>query len=250
MNKANFKKTRTVLITGGAKRIGAALVKAFHQQGMNVLFQYHRSVEQANYLAQSLNQQRPDSVVAVCFDLEIFDNYLLLRNSVNEHFGRLDVLINNASAFFPTSADQVNEDQWNRLFDINAKAPFFLSCHCRDLLKEQHGSIINLTDIYAKTPLSDYAVYCATKAALENLTLSLASSFAPDIRVNAIAPGAILAPEGKTDDAMAELVEKTPLKRLGGEASIVETALFLVSQASFITGQIINVDGGRTVVSM
>ena len=250
MNETSVNDTATVLITGGAKRIGAALVKAFHQKGMNVLFQYHHSVEQAKQLARSLNRQRPESVVAVCFDLQVYDNYLLLSNAVHEHFGRLDVLINNASAFFPTSVNQADEDQWNRLFDINAKAPFFLSRHCQYLLKQQHGSIINLTDIYARSPLTDYAIYCASKAALENITLSLAGSFAPDIRVNAIAPGAILAPEGKTDIAMAELIEKTPLKQLGGEASIVETALFLANQASFITGQTITVDGGRTAVSI
>ena len=241
---------RTVLITGGAKRIGAALVKAFHHQGMNVLFQYYRSVDQAEQLALSLNRQRPGSVVAVCFDLEDSDNYALLKDAVDQHFGRLDVLINNASAFFPTPVDQAEDGQWNQLFGINAKAPFFLSQHCQHLLRQHRGSIINLTDIYAVVPLSEFAIYCASKAALKNLTLSLAYSFAPDIRVNAIAPGAILAPEGETDACMSQLIEKTPLKRLGGEASVVETALFLASQASFITGQTINVDGGRSIAAM
>ena len=249
MSKTNLNEVKTVLITGGAKRIGAALVKAFHQQGMNVVFQYYRSDKQAHALAQSLNRQRPQSVVAVCFNLEVYANYNLLSEQANQHFGRLDILINNASVFFPTPVDQAGNDQWIQLFDTNAKAPFFLSRYCQQQLKQQRGSIINLTDIYAKVPLADYPIYCASKAALENLTRSLASSFAPDVRVNAIAPGAILAPEGKTDKSMTALIEKTPLQRLGGEAAIVETALFLASKASFITGQTINVDGGRSLSS-
>ncbi len=249
MKASSSTQAKTALITGGAKRIGAALVKAFHGQGMNVLFQYHQSDEQANELTRSLNQQRPQSVSAVCFDLEVYENYTLLRDEVNRQFGRLDVLINNASAFFPTPAGRASEDQWNILLNVNAKAPFFLSQCCRDMLSQSQGTIINITDIYANIPLAEHAIYCASKAALASITLSMAGSFAPDIRVNAIAPGAILAPEGKSDESMVELVAKTPLKRLGGEASIVETALFLCRQASFITGQTINVDGGRTILS-
>lgn len=249
MKETSIKETKTVLITGGAKRIGAALVKAFHQQGMNILFQYHHSDQQAKRLAYSLNQKRPQSVVAVCFDLEVCENYTLLSHAVSKHFGRLDVLINNASAFFPTPVDQANEEQWNKLLNVNAKAPFFLSQCCKSMLEKHQGTIINLTDIYAEIPLADHAIYCASKAALVNITLSLASSFAPNIRVNAIAPGAILAPEGKPDHCMDELIERTPLKRLGGESAIVETALFLANQSAFITGQTISVDGGRTIIS-
>ena len=183
----------------------------------------------------------------MCCDLEDFDSYRLLSDTVSKHFGRLDVLINNASTFLPTSNSQANEEQWNRLLNVNAKAPFFLSQHCNALLQQAQGTIINITDIYADMPLADHAIYCASKAALANLTLSMAQSFAPAVRVNAIAPGAILAPEGKSDSSMAELIEKTPLKRLGGEAAIVETALFLANKASFITGQTIKVDGGRTI---
>ena len=241
--------TRTVLITGGARRIGAALVRAFHQTGMNVLFTYHHSCTQADQLVQALNQNRPDSVAGVSLDLEQIEEYPRLRKAVEQQFGRLDVLINNASAFYSTPIDTANEAQWNQLLDVNAKAPFFVSKSCRDLLAKNNGAIINLTDIYAATPLTDYAIYCASKAALTSLTLSLANEFAPQIRVNAIAPGAILAPADKTDLDMAPLIEKTPLKRLGGEAAIVETALFLASQASFITGQTINVDGGRSAAS-
>ena len=234
-----------MLITGGAKRIGAALVKALHDQGMNVLFQYHRSVEQAENLSRTLNRRRPGSVAAVCLDLAHHENYALLSEAVIQNFGTLEILINNASAFFPTPVGQ-NQDAthfhkldqgWNHLFDINARAPFFLSLQCQELLAQGQGSIINLTDIYAEKPLADHAIYSASKAALKNLTLALADSFAPDVRVNAIAPGAILAPEGAPGDAMAELIARTPLKRLGGETAIVEAALFLATEASFITGQ-------------
>ena len=248
MKETSFNQTKTVLITGGAKRIGAALVKAFHQHGMNVLFQYHNSADKAEALMQTLNQQRRQSVKAVCCDLEISENYRLLSDEVGRHFGRLDVLINNASAFFPTPMSQASEDQWNRLFNVNAKAPFFLSQCCKNMLEKHQGTIINLTDIYAEIPLAEHAIYSASKAALANITLSMATAFAPDIRVNAIAPGAIFAPEGKSNDCMAQLIAKTPLKRLGGESAIVDTALFLASQASFITGQTITVDGGRSIV--
>lgn len=242
-------KVKTALITGGARRIGAALVKAFHQKGMNVLFQYHTSADSADALIRSLNGKRPDSVAALSMDLEVHRNYQILSDEVIRHFGGLDLLVNNASAFFPTSDDQPSDKQWNHLLNVNAKAPFFISQHCKKMLKQRRGSIINITDIYAKVPLAEYAIYCASKAALANLTLSMAASFAPDIRVNAIAPGAILAPEGTSDDAMNDLIGRTPLRRLGGVASIVETALFLANQASFITGQTINVDGGRTVIA-
>lgn len=256
MNNTQSDKSKTVLITGGARRIGAALVKAFHDQGMNVLFQYHRSAEQAEELTQDLNRRRPGSAASVCLDLCNYEDYPALCDAVRRHFGTLDVLINNASAFFPAPVERAGEfscdqdlvRQWNQLFDINARAPFFLSLQCQKMLSQQQGSIINLTDIYAVKPLPGHAIYCASKAALKNLTLSLAESFSPDIRVNAIAPGAILAPPGKADDSMTELIDRTPLKRLGGESSIVEAALFLANQASFITGQTINVDGGRSII--
>ena len=247
MKKTLSKDAKTVLITGGARRIGAALVKAFHQQQSNVLFQYHSSASQAKELEDKLNKIRPQSVVAVCCDLEHFDSYRLLSDNVSKHFGGLDLLINNASAFFPTPNHQASEEQWNRLFDVNTKAPFFLSQYCKPLLELRQGTIINITDIYADVPLSEHAIYSASKAALASLTLSMARSFAPTIRVNAIAPGAILAPPGKSDETMTRLIEKTPLKRLGGEAAIVETALFLANNAAFITGQTIKVDGGRTI---
>ena len=244
-----MKDSKTVLITGGAKRIGAALVKAFHQQGMDIVFQYYRSTEQAQALLQSLNQQRPDSAVGVCADLNIHAHYQLLCDTVDQHFGRLDVLINNASGFFPTPVDETNEEDWDQLMNVNARAPFFLSAFCKTMLSQQYGCIINITDIYADKPLYGYPVYCASKAALSSLTVSLAQSFAPEIRVNAIAPGAILAAENPgSGNSMTSLIEKTPLKRFGGEESIVETALFLATQASFITGQTISVDGGRSVM--
>ena len=241
-------KTKTVLITGGAKRIGAAIVRALHAQGMNIVLQYNRSQKQANQLIDSLIIERPGSVIGVQTDLALFNSYSLLSNTVKRHYGRLDVLLNNASGFYSTPVQTASEEDWTTLMSINAKAPFFLAQQCRPLLKARSGCIINITDIYADKPIADYAIYCASKAALTNLTLSMAQSMAPEIRVNAIAPGAILAPEDAGESDMQGIINRTPLNRLGGEESITQAVLFLINQANFVTGQVLNVDGGRSAV--
>ncbi len=240
---------KTALITGGAKRIGAALVEALHQQGMNIIFQYHSSNNQAQNLLNRLNRKRKNSVIGVCADLQSFNTYQTLAEAVETQFGQLDVLINNAAGFFPTPIDQAKEVDWDKLMTVNAKAPFFLVQNCHALLRKNQGCIINITDVYADKPVIDYSIYCASKAALTSLTLSMAQSYAPEIRVNAIAPGAILAPENDPQTAMQSVIDKTPLKRLGGTDAVVETALFLINNASFITGQVLNVDGGRTSIA-
>jgi pteridine reductase len=163
--------------------------------------------------------------------------------------GRLDVLINNASAFFPTPPCETGEQQWNTLLDTNLKAPFFLSQAAAPHLDKTQGSIINLIDIYAERPVQSHAVYCATKAGLASLTRSFAQSLAPEVRVNGIAPGAILWPENQHDEvAQKRLISRTPLRRAGDPQDIADAALFLIQGAPYITGQILTVDGGRTII--
>ena len=240
---------KTVLITGGAKRIGKALVETLHRQGMNIVFQYHRSQSQAEEIVTDCNQKRAGSVVSICADLRSFDAHQQIYQVVLDNFGRLDVLINNAAGFFATPFGEATGENWNELMNVNAGTPFFLAQRCHKLLKQHQGCIINITDIYADRPLKNYPIYCASKSALTSLTLSMAQSFAPEIRVNAVAPGAILPAENEGLESMQTVIERTPLQKLGGPQAIVKAVLFLINDASFITGQIIKVDGGRTAVT-
>ena len=240
---------KVALITGGSRRIGASTVRRLHQCGMKLVIHYRRSADQAEALRAELCDQRPDSVLLVRGDLtEIAKVKNLVRQCVAE-LGRLDALINNASAFFPTPIRSANEDQWQAIMDTNFKAPFFLSQAAAPYLKKTRGAIINITDIYADRPLAEHAIYCASKAGLWSLTKSLAAELGPEIRVNAVAPGAILWPENDTDELSHQrLVSRTPLKSAGDADDIATAVKFLLADAGFITGQVINVDGGRTVV--
>jgi len=186
-------------------------------------------------------------VVLVEGDLEKSEDCAALAQQALEAFGRMDALINNASAFFPTPMGEVTNDHWEALMGVNLKAPFFLSQACAEALESTHGVIINLTDIYAERPLPNHPVYSASKAGLVALTRSLAQELGPDVRVNAIAPGAIIWPEfGDSEENQNEILRRTPLGRLGKPQDIAGTVLFLLRDAPFITGQIINVDGGRS----
>ena len=240
---------KVALITGGSRRIGASTVRRLHQCGMKLVIHYRRSADQAEALRAELCDQRPDSVLLVRGDLtEIAKVKNLVRQCVAE-LGRLDALINNASAFFPTPVRSANEDQWQTIMDTNFKAPFFLSQAAAPYLKKTRGAIINITDIYADRPLAEHAIYCASKAGLWSLTKSLAAELGPEIRVNAVAPGAILWPENDTDELSHQrLVSRTPLKSAGDADDIATAVKFLLADAGFITGQVISVDGGRTVV--
>ena len=240
---------KVALITGGSRRIGASTVRRLHQCGMKLVIHYRRSADQAEALRAELCDQRPDSVLLVRGDLtEIAKVKNLVRQCVAE-LGRLDALINNASAFFPTPIRSANEDQWQTIMDTNFKAPFFLSQAAAPYLKKTRGAIINITDIYADRPLAEHAIYCASKAGLWSLTKSLAAELGPEIRVNAVAPGAILWPENDTDELSHQrLVSRTPLKSAGDADDIATAVKFLLADAGFITGQVISVDGGRTVV--
>ena len=239
---------KVALITGGAKRIGACIAQTLHHAGMNVVIHYHSSADAARALQKQLNEQRENSCLLIQGDLTGHNKLKSIIKESVQQMGRLDALVNNASAFFPTALNSASEKHWNRLLDTNLKAPFFLSQAAAPHLARQKGCIINLIDIYAERPLENHPIYCASKAGLASLTRSFAQSLAPDIRVNGLAPGAILWPEDQHDEvAQQRLLSRTPLKRLGSPQDIANAALFLIRDAPYITGQILNIDGGRTI---
>ncbi len=240
---------KVALITGGSRRIGASTAHMLHGCGMKLVIHYRRSADEAESLRAELCERRPDSVMLIRGDLtEVAKIKNLVRQCAGK-FGRLDALINNASVFFPTPIRIGSEEQWQQIMDTNLKAPFFLSQAAAPYLKKTHGAIVNITDIYLHRPRPEHAIYCASKAGLWSLTKSLAIELAPEIRVNAIAPGAILWPEHDTDElAHQRLVSRTPLRRTGTATDIAHAVKFLLNDAEFVTGQMINVDGGRTVV--
>lgn len=239
------KMNKVVLITGAAKRIGKALSLAFHDAGYSVLIHYHRSAEDAEALCKQLNQRRENS--AHCLPCKL-DNQEALDDFVKEchkHINDLHLLINNASRFYPTPLGSAKQDDWQHLMDSNLRAPYFLCQGFLDLLTQSKGNIINLVDIYGERPLAKHSLYSMSKAGLIMLNKSLALELAPAVRVNAIAPGAILWPEGGQDDQEA-ILQKVPLQREGNEQDIVDAALYL-NKAGYVTGQVIQVDGGRVL---
>lgn len=237
------------IVTGGARRIGAALCQALHQAGYNLIIHYHHSAQEASELAQRLNAQRPESVITCAADLNHLAGVNNLVTASLGAWGRLDVLINNASTFYPTPVSQASEDQWHDLMNSNLKAPFFLTQKLVPSLIKQRGCVINISDIFADRPMPGHSLYSIAKAGNNMLTKSLAQELAPDVRVNGIAPGAILWPEDEQGKAMVapEKLRLIPLAQLGGAEAIARTALFLIREAPYITGQIIPVDGGRTL---
>lgn len=236
---------KVVLITGAARRIGAEIARTLHSLGYRVVLHYHHSAAEAQQLAAELNASRPDSAHLYTLDLAATDQLADLVASAIGLWGRLDGLVNNASAFYPTPLDTVSEAQWEHLMASNLKAPFFLAQAAAVPLREQGGAIVNIADVYAERPLRGYPVYSIAKAGLVALTKSLAVELAPDIRVNAVAPGAILWPEQDTNDAkQAEILAKIPLSRRGAPGDIAQAVAFLLA-APYVTGQVIAVDGGR-----
>ena len=235
------------LITGAARRVGAEIATTLHAQGAGVAIHYRGSAEQALTLVGQLNERRPKSALAVQADLLDTDQLSRLIDTVTSHSGRLDILINNASSFYPTPLASITENQWTDLIGTNLKAPLFMAQAALSHLKATRGVIINIVDIHAIRPLRDHTAYGAAKAGLAFLTRALARDLAPDIRVNGVAPGAILWPEGGVSDSMADTVlRQIPLKRLGEPADIAGCVLYLVRDATYVTGQIIAVDGGRS----
>jgi pteridine reductase len=248
MNDTAELNNKVALITGAAHRIGAELARRLHAAGMNIALHYRNSKEGAESLASELNGKRPDSVVLIQADLLDTANLPALIDAARAPWQRLDVLINNASSFYPTPISSATEAQWEDLFGSNLKAPFFLAQAAAPELTTNRGCIINIVDIHAHRPMKEYPIYSAAKAGLAMLTMALARELGPEVRVNAVAPGAILWPEHEIDEAQKEkILERTALKRQGSPADIARTALFLIRDADYISGQIINVDGGRTL---
>lgn len=236
----------TVLITGGAKRLGAASARQFHSHGYTVFIHCHGSYQAAEALAKDFNQQRPSSAFVFKADLTDSAAVAQLANEIKQH-GQLDVLVNNASQFYPTPLAQTTLTQWDELMDSNLKAPFWLIQAFAPLLAQSAiASVINMIDIYAERTLPAHAVYCSAKAGLAALTRNLARDLGPKIRINGIAPGAILWPEGGQKNA-SDIIAATPLKRCGTPEEIAEAVYWLAVHASFITGHVLPVDGGRNL---
>ncbi len=237
-----------VLITGAARRVGAEMARVLHAAGASILIHYRSSAAAAIALADSLNAARPHSAAIHAAHLLHPDAPEKVIAATLLEFGHLDVLINNASSFYPTPIGRITAPQWDDLLGSNLKAPLFLSQAAAPSLKARRGLIINMVDIHGMRPLKDHPVYCAAKAGLVMLTKSLARELGPEIRVNAIAPGPVLWPEGDMEDSVKrDIISKTALKRPGSPLDIARTALFLAADAPYITGQIISVDGGRGI---
>ena len=239
---------RVVLITGGARRVGAAIAGTLHAAGASIVIHYRSSAAAARALADRFNQLRPHSAAIQAAQLSAAEAPEKLVAATLLEFGRLDVLINNASSFYPTPVGSITPEQWDDLMGSNLRAPLFLAQAAAPSLAKQHGLIINMIDIHAMRPLKAHPVYSTAKAGLAMLTRALARELGPEIRVNGIAPGPVLWPEsGMNDDLKREIIAKTALKRHGVPQDVARTALFLARDAPYITGQIIAVDGGRSI---
>lgn len=240
--------TKVVLVTGASRRIGAEIVRVLHAAGYGVALHFHRSAESAETLAADLNARRPDSVQLLRADLNDAANLPNLVEQVLKRWGRLDAMVNNASVFYPTPLGEVTLTQWDELLGSNLKAPFFLAQAASPVLRRHQGAMVNLVDIYAERPLRSHPVYSIAKAGLAALTRSLALELAPEVRVNGVSPGAILWPEQNHDpDAQAEILGKVPLSRAGEPADIARAVRFFLIDAPYVTGQILAVDGGRSL---
>ena len=239
---------KSALITGAARRVGAAIARALHGAGANVVVHFRSSAESAGELAHELNETRPDSAVLAECDLLDLTQLPALAEVATRVFGGLDILVNNASTFYPTPMGDLTEIDWNDLIGTNLKAPLFLSQAAASALHSRNGLILNVADIHGMRPLRRHPVYSVAKAGLIMLTKSLARELGPHVRVNAIAPGPVMWPEdGMDSELKKEIVEKTALKRPGSEQDVARAALFFASEAPYVTGQILAVDGGRSV---
>ena len=236
------------LVTGAAKRIGATIATTLHEAGASVAIHYFTSAAPAEALAAELNARRKNSALALGADLRQTSALQGLVDRVVDHSGRLDILVNNASAFYPTPLGSITEEDWHDLIDSNLKAPLFLCQSALPHLRAARGVIINIVDIHAQRPLRQHVVYGAAKAGLAMLTRSLAKDLGPDIRVNGVAPGAILWPDaGVPEKIQQSIIREISLRRAGEPQDIASAVLFLVRDAPYVTGQILAVDGGRSV---
>jgi len=234
---------KTALITGGAVRIGAQIVKTLHENNYRVLVHCHQSKKNAQILCNELNTKISNSAEMVCTDLKSLSNIEKLSSKIES----IDLLINNASVFYPTPLPQTKHEDWDNLINVNLKAPYFLATLLSNKLSSRNGSIINIVDIHSERPLRNHPIYSISKAGLKMLTLSLAKELAPNVRVNGISPGSIIWPQTKgsiSDNQKKIMLDRVALKRQGKPKDIAEAVLFLV-ESDYITGQIINIDGGR-----
>ncbi len=241
---------KAVLITGAAKRVGAVITRVLHQAGCNVVIHCNRSRKEADQLAVELNKHRAKSAAVVQGDLLAYNALKGLVNQAHSCFGRLDGLVNNASSFYPTPIGNISEDDWLDLMGSNLKAPLFLSQAAAPFLRETQGGIVNIIDIHTEQPLKDFAVYNVAKSGLAGLTRSLALDLAPAIRVNGVSPGAIQWPEQTAaypEAERARIVAQVPLKRVGAGDDIAGAVKYLLLDAPYVTGQILAVDGGRSL---
>lgn len=246
---------KVVFITGAAKRIGAATARLFHHQGFNVIIHYNRSETEANALVGELNSARADSAAAFQADLTDRGATETMAKQIVSVFGQLDVLVNNASSFYPTALGEISQQTWDDLIDSNLRAAFFVSQQLAPELTLRKGAIINIVDTHADRPLAGFPTYSIAKAGLKAMTKSLALELAPNVRVNGVSPGAILWPPALEDDNDPEVLEKRktvlkriPLARLGRQEDIAEAVLYFATEASYITGLTLKVDGGRSLI--
>jgi pteridine reductase len=238
---------KSALITGAARRVGAAIVRKLHAAGANVVLHYRSSAEPSEALARELNETRPNSVVLVEADLLDLKQLQTLPAIATSNFGTLDILVNNASTFYPTPVGDITDIDWDDLMGTNLKAPLFLSQAASSALRISNGLIVNIADIHGMRPLSRHPVYSVAKAGVIMLTRSLARELGPNIRVNAVAPGPVMWPEdGMDKEVQAMIVERTALKRPGSPDDVARAVLFFATEAPYVTGQILAVDGGRS----
>lgn len=240
--------SKVILITGGAKRVGAAITRELHRQHAQVMIHYHTSADEARALTTELNALRADSAALVQADLLNTAELPKLVEATLQRFGRLDALINNASAYYPTELGHIDEQQWQELMGSNLKAPLFLSQAAAPALIDSQGCIVNITDMHIERPKKHYIVYSIAKAGLATLTKSLAQELSPQVRVNAVAPGPVLWPDENLEFDAAyrqQVIEQTLLKRSGEPDDIAKAVKFLIYDAPFVTGHVLAVDGGR-----
>lgn len=238
-----------VLVTGAARRIGAVIAETFHRNGFSVIIHTNKSYKAATEQAERMNRERPQSATVIQADFNDLTQITTLAQKTTAAYGNLNVLVNNASGFFPTPFGSVTDSQWTQLMDSNLKAAFFLSQALHEALRECNGSIVNISDIYAWRPLKNYPAYSIAKAGLQAMTRSLALELAPEVRVNCLAPGAILWPEDEKEHdcnpEKGDILSSIPLGRTGDPRDIAEATYFLAREATYINGEVIRVDGGR-----
>ncbi|TXT27142.1 MAG: pteridine reductase [Gallionellaceae bacterium] len=241
---------KVVLVTGGAKRVGAAICRRLHAAGASVAVHYRSSGQEAHALRDEMNAQRAGSALCVQADLLEPHAPTVLVGEVVRHFGHLDALVNNASSFYAMPLAELAEQHWNDLIGTNLKAPLLLAQAAADELRRRHGAIVNIADIHAERPMHGHLLYSVAKAGLAALTRALAQELAPQVRVNAVSPGVIVWPEGvewSDDEKRRKIVAHTLLKREGEPDDVARTVQFLLNDAPYITGQVIAVDGGRSI---